>query len=104
MIKYAVKTERFEFNPTKYRTAEAAFIDLDDHSDETIGLFDAVEEARAALALVDVNTSRHSYKLAVATVAYIEVADYELNEDGEWEFIEGRDIDDFKQVNLDDAE
>lgn len=96
MIKYAVHTEHFEFNPTKYKTAEDAFFTYDDHWDKQLGIFDTLEEARAFLKTISVSSHRYSYTLADATVAFIMEADYDLNDDGEWEFIEGADYWDFK--------
>lgn len=97
MIRYAVMTETFEFNPTKHKTAEDAFFAYDDHNSKTIALFDSLDEARAELAKHTPKTYRFEYKLAQASVVYIEEADF----DGD-EFIEGSNIYDFTFEGLEE--
>lgn len=96
MIKYAVMTESFEFNPTKYATPWDAYWACDDHDDKRVAICDTLDEARLRLATIKTETVRFSYRLARASIAYIEEADFEMNEDGEWEFISGSDIWDYK--------
>lgn len=95
-IKYAICTESFEFNPTKYSTPEEAYWAYDDHNDKRIALFDTLEEARQALNDIRVETASYSYKLSRATIAYIEEAEFDQDEDGEWEFVDGSNYYDFK--------
>ncbi|MBQ7846864.1 MAG: hypothetical protein IJ344_01135 [Clostridia bacterium] len=96
MIKYTVNTETFEFNPTKHATAELAFHAYDDHSNKIVATLDTIEKARKALDSIKVSTYRFGYKVAQATVAYIEEAEFDLDEDGELEYVQGGDILDFK--------
>ena len=95
MKKFTLRQETFEFNPTKYESAQDAFFDYDDHNDKIIGFFDTIEEAREKLKEIRVMTYRYSYKVAQATVAFIEEGEYEYDDEGELCFIEGSDIWDF---------
>lgn len=92
MTKYAVNKGTFQFNPSKYKTVEEAFFDNDFHNDETISVCDTMEEALEILATAKIEYHAFSYSHATATYAYIEEADYDLNDDGEWEFVMGSDI------------
>lgn len=94
--KYAVMTETFEFNPTEFTTPEDAWLATCDHDNKQIALCDTIEEAKAILDTVYVSTHRYSDKLASASVAFIEESTYDLNEDNEWEFIEGSNYTFFK--------
>ena len=82
--KYAVMTESFEYNPAKH-SIEEAFDSSYDHWDTLIARFDTLEEAREELAKHTPDTVRFSWKLARATVYFIEEEEGEVNEDGEWE-------------------
>lgn len=95
MIKYAVYTESYEFNPRKYPTPEDAWIAYDDHYNKKVELCDTLEDARKVLQGIKVTTHSYSYDCAYAEVAYIEEADWDL-EDGEWEFVSGSNVYDFK--------
>lgn len=95
-IKYAVNKETFEFNPSKNSTPEEAFWDMNDHNDKRIAVCDTLEQARVLLKGVEVTTTVFGYKLARATVAYIEESEFDLNDDGEWEFVSGSNYYDFK--------
>ena len=100
MKKFRVNTETFEYRADKYRTAEEAFFDLNDHDDKTVGIFDTLDEARKCLANINVSTTIfNNGKLAIATIAYLEEADFELD-DGEWEFISGSDYWDIKSGDM----
>ena len=103
-VKYAICTETFEFNPSQYATPEEAYWDMDDHNDKQIALCDSIEEARDSLQGVEVTTIRFGCKLARATVAYIEEATFDLNDDGEWEFVIGSNYWDFKCDELEERE
>ena len=103
MTKYEVFTEAFEFNPTKYKTAEDAHKAYDFHDAKSLGLFDTIEEARAFLATFQPHTYRFSHTCAQAEVYYISEGDYD-EEDGEWEFICGENIYDFKHEELPSAD
>lgn len=96
MKKFAIHTETFEFNPAKYATAQDAYWAGDDHCDKVVAICDSLEEAKAVLAKQAVSTHHYSHKLATATVAFIEESDYEQDDDGEWEFISGMDVWEFK--------
>lgn len=101
MIKYVVKTEKFEFNPAKFKSASEAFFAYDDHNCKEICLFDTLEEARRLLDTINVQTIRYGYRLASADVAFIECGDWEYDEDeNKWIFISGCDIWDFKYEEL----
>ena len=100
MEKFAVLTEGFEFNPTKYRSPIDAFNEYDDHNSKTIGIFDTMDEALSALEKIPVSTYRYNYRCARAEIAFIEIADFELNDDGEWEFVMGSDYDEFRYEDL----
>ena len=94
---FSVEIDRIEFDPRKHATVGSAFDEAlsKDRNPEKVGLYETIEEARKKLAEIKVNTTRYSYKLASAKVAYITEATYEL-EDEEWEFIEGEDFWDLK--------
>ena len=96
MKKFVVRTETFEFNPTKYATVQDAYWAGDDHLDEVVALCDTIEEARAILAKQPVATHHYSRKLAAATIAFIESSEWEQDDDGQWEFVDGMDIWEFK--------
>lgn len=95
MTKFTVHTETFEFNATKYSNAEEAYWACDDHDGKIVGMFDTIDEARAELDKIKVSTYRFSYKVAQATVAWIEESEYE-DDDGELCFLGGADVWDFK--------
>lgn len=98
--KYAVMTETFEFNPTSFATPKDAWFAESDHDNKQIALCDSLEEAKAILDTVDVSTHRYSDKLASATVAFIEKSTYDLNENDEWEFVEGANYPVYKYDTL----
>lgn len=101
MIKYAVMTDRFEFNPAKCKDIEKAYINLDDRNNKTVGIYDTIEEARKELANIKVETRQYSYKLAAATVAFIEEGDYWFNDiHEEIQLVSGCSIYDFKGEEL----
>ena len=102
MIKYAVNTAIYEFNPNKCDSVNDAFFKFDGSQEaKMIALFDTIEAARELLATIKVSTIRFSRKLARASVAYIEEADFDYDEDlDEWEFISGSDIWDFSCEEL----
>lgn len=102
MIKYELNTETFEYNPTKYLTAEEAYFGKDfDHYNKRVGIYDTLDEARKALAECIPETVVFSRKLRRATVYYIIESDFELNDDGEWGLIAGADIWDFTEEHDD---
>lgn len=96
MKKFAVHTETFEFDPTKHATAQDAYWASDDHNDEVVAICGSLEEAKVVLAEQAVATHHYSRKLAASTVAFIGESEYELDENGEWEFISGMDVCEFK--------
>jgi hypothetical protein len=97
MTKFRVNTETFEYCTDKYSTPEEAYFDSDNHNDKTVAIFDTLDEAREYLVNVKVSTDIfNNGKSALAAIAYIEEADFELNDDSEWEFISGSDYWDFK--------
>jgi hypothetical protein len=98
--KFTVHTESFEFNPRHHKSILDAFLALTDTEDKLLGMYDTLAEARDALAAVKVDTRRYSYNLAHAVVAYIYSSEYEQDEDGEWEFISGSDMPEFKAEEL----
>lgn len=102
MTKFAVHKESFQFNTRKYKTAEDAYYAYDDHNDEVVGLFDTIEEARECLADIRVDSGIYlGSHNAWANVAWIEESDWDYDEDlGEWEFVMGSDIWDFKYEPL----
>lgn len=95
MNKYTVNVETFEFDPTRYATAEEAYMAYDDHNDKEVGIFDTIEEARKELEKISVSTYRFSYKVARATAAWIEEGEY-CEEDGKLCFLGGVDVWNFK--------
>ena len=92
MTKYVIYTESFEFDPRKHQTAEEAWEHMDDHFDKVIALCDDLEQARAILAEQRTSVHHYSHKLAGAEIAYLAEEEWEQDEDGEWEFINGSDI------------
>ena len=101
MKKFTVRTETIQFNVKKFSNAEEAYFAEDDHDDKTIAMCDTLEEARAILTGIKVSTHQYvSSDIAIATVAFIEEAEWEQDEDGEWEFIDGSDICDFTYLEL----
>ena len=98
MIKYELNTETFEYNPTKFPTAQDAYFGIDfDHYNKRLGIYDTLEDARKALTECIPETVVFSWKLRRATVFFITESDFELNDDGEWELIAGADIWDFTE-------
>jgi hypothetical protein len=95
MTKYAIVTDSFEFDSRKYKSIEAAWFDRNDNDAKTVKICDTLKEAREELGSVDVYTHKYPGGLVRADIAFIEAADYDLNEDGEWEFCTGSDIYDF---------
>lgn len=95
MKKFAVRTDTFEFDPSRY-TPEEAYFAGDDHDDEVVALFDSIDEAKDFLEGISVYSQKFSFRSARAFVAFIEEADWDQDEDGEWQFISGSDIWDFK--------
>lgn len=91
MIKYAVKTTSFEFNPTKCNGIEDAFSKFEgDSNAELIAICDTLEEAREFLPKIRVSTRRYSYKVAYAEMCFIDESDYDYDEESEsWEFVSG---------------
>ena len=91
MTKFVVYTETFEYNHRKYSCAEEAYFAGRDCDPKQIALCDTLEEARVVLnglkVVSCVTTGFGGNSFTQATVAYIEEADWELNDDGEWEFI-----------------
>ena len=94
--KFAVYTDSFEFAPSQFPSIECAYLALDDRDNKLVALCDTLEEAQAVLATLQVSTRRYSHSLAYAEVAFIEEGAYEQDEDGEWEFVMGSNIYDFK--------
>ena len=95
-IKYAVMRDEFEYNPSKFNNVEEAYWADDWHDSVVVALCDTIEEARAELDKVSVKTEEFSYKLARATVAYIDEGEWDKDENGEWEFCAGSNLSDFK--------
>jgi hypothetical protein len=90
MIKYAVLTTTFEFDPKKYESVEAAVLDYGVENSKYDAFFDTIEEAREHLHNIKVRTDIFSYRLARARAALIEEAEFDYDEDTEnWEFIAG---------------
>jgi hypothetical protein len=104
MIKFAIVTDRFQFSRKKYSSVQDAWFDRDDTDSRHIGIYDTIEEAREILKSISVSTRTRygSYYNVYAEVAMIEEADFEKNEDGEWEFISGSNYYDFKCEELED--
>jgi hypothetical protein len=92
MIKFDVRKESFEFDPTKHSTPEEAYWALCDHDDKRIDIFDTKEEAIAAMMNQKPTTCRLGHKLAQATVFFVSSGDYDQTEDGELDFISGSDV------------
>ena len=97
MTKYTVCTEYFQFDPSKkgQKTPEEAYFTFEDHNDKIVAMCDTLEEARSILATIKVSSHRFNHSHAEATVAYIFEGEYEY-EDGEWIFLGGGNIYDFK--------
>lgn len=103
MIKYAISITGFEFNPSKYHTIEDAFFNADGTSDaRRIAVYDNVDEARENLLKIAVSTTLFNRELArVDTMAYIEEADFEWDDDLEaWEVIMGSNYTDMRYEDL----
>ena len=96
--KYAVVKDTFEYNPSKFSNIEDAYFATFQQNGVTVALCDSEAEALAAAAQILVGVEKFSYKLASATVVFVEEAEYDQNEDGEWEFVSGSNVCAFRCV------
>lgn len=99
MIKYKVSTDIFDFNPKQYKDIQFGYFEtgIIDSNPRTIALVDSLEEARKIINTVPVRTDRFSYTYARAYIAFVEMSEYEYDEDLEdWVFISGSDYYDFR--------
>lgn len=105
MIKYSVMYDKLEFDPTIRRDILEIWRDSDDICENVLDRFDTMEDAVSYLNSIEqkyIGTHRCSYRLAYANILFIEIAEYELDEDGEWEFVDGVAFDEFRFKELDD--
>lgn len=80
MIKYAVMTASFEFDPESCVVKEIFDDFTENDADENakrVGIYDTFEEARAHLSTLPVSTTVHNKNHASANVAYIQMANFE---------------------------
>jgi hypothetical protein len=73
---YAIRKETFQFNPTKYSTAEEAWYGLDDSNVKIEKLFPTFDEAHNYLANCHASIHQYSYSIAEATVYMITECDW----------------------------
>lgn len=78
---YAVRKETFQFNPTKYATAEEAWYDLDDSNVKIEKLFPTFDEALTFFANCHASIHQYSYSLAEATVYMITECDWYFDDE-----------------------
>lgn len=80
-MKYAVRSNYFQYNPRKSKTIKDAYYNLDQDETKVISLHDSLDEAKKALETLTPKFHRYSDSLAEATVFMITECDWYFDDD-----------------------